>query len=133
MIFQEECKTFVEEQSIKKAKGRERLKASVVAYINYFVEYPGIFDLFYMTKPSGIGINSSALNVIATSLDNVCQDDWNYCMKEELILEQDIEKLKAQLRFIVVGMLLFYLNRRIPVSYTEFINQINIQINSLLT
>jgi AcrR family transcriptional regulator len=130
--FQKECKTFVAGQSSKKTKGTEKLKASVLAYIHYFVEYPGIFDLFYLAKPSGAGINSAALHLIATSLDDVCEEDWNYCIRENLIPAENIENLKSQLRFSVTGMLLFYMNRRYPETHAEFLLQVKKQVDTII-
>jgi AcrR family transcriptional regulator len=130
--FQEECHRFVKEQIKNKPKGIEKLKGSVLAYINYFLEYPGIFELFFLAKPSGTGINHSSLNVISNSLDQICEEDWNYCASHKIILPENVEMLKSQLRFSVIGMLLLYMNRRAPESYTEFIQQTKKVIDNIL-
>jgi AcrR family transcriptional regulator len=130
--FQEECKKFAEEQTQKSEKGISKLKNTVVAYIHYFVEYPGIFDLFYLTKAGSLVHKPSTLNTIGTSLDNVCEEEWQYCISQNLFSAEEAEKRKEQLRFLVAGMLLFFLNRRIPGTYDSFISQVNFQIEQIL-
>jgi AcrR family transcriptional regulator len=130
--FQQECKLFVSKQSKKNAPGLDRLKASVQAYIDYFVEYPGIFDLFYLTKVGDFGNKQTIINAISISLDDVCQADWNYCIKQNLISIEKAASIKPQLKLAVIGLLLLYLNRRIPDSYSEFMKQANDQIDFLI-
>jgi AcrR family transcriptional regulator len=126
--FQEECISFVVGQTKKKTKGIEKLKSSILAYINYFVEYPGIFDLFYITKIGDLGNKQTTIDLISKSLDDVCQQDWDYCITHNLVPIEKVENLKSQLRFSLVGILLFYINRRTPVDYAEFVNK---SINSI--
>lgn len=129
--FQEECRLFVAENTSKRTEGIDKLKATVLWYINYFIEYPGIFELFYLAKVSDFGHKQSTMNIIGNSLDKVCETEWNYCINQGLLKPNKAENLKSQLRFIVIGMLLLFMNRRTPDSYNDFINQINFQINNL--
>jgi AcrR family transcriptional regulator len=130
--FQKECESFVEEQTNTKPQGMERLKATVVSYVNYFVEYPGIFDLFYLAKVGDFGHKAATIDLINGSLDAVCEKEWNYCVGHGLVKVEEVERLKAQLRYTVIGMLLLYLNRRFPASYSEFMSQLAVQINVIL-
>lgn len=131
--FQEDCKLFVADQTKKVPKGLDKIKATVLAYINYFVEYPGIFDLFYLTKVGDFGNKQTTINVICNSLDNVCDSEWNYCISHNLLTIEKVESAKNQLRYTVIGLLLLYLNRQTPKSYSEFINHANVQIDYLLS
>ncbi len=130
--FQEECNQFVADQTRNKANGIDKLKASVLAYMYYFVEYPGIFDLFYLTRVGDFGNKQSTIDLIGKSLDQACEQEWEYCINQNLITNDKVDLLKSQLRYSVPGMLLLYLNRRIPESYSEFIDRSVIQINYLL-
>jgi len=130
--FQKECEAFVEEQTNAKPRGMERLKATVVSYVNYFVEYPGIFDLFYLAKVGDFGHKAATIDLINGSLDAVCEKEWNYCASHGLVKVEEVERLKAQLRYTVIGMLLLYLNRRFPAAYSEFMSQLAVQINAIL-
>ena len=130
--FQEECSKFVKKQTINVPEGKEKLKASVQSYINYFVEYPGIFDLYFLTKVGDFGNKTTITGVINTSLDKVCEEDWNYCMSHKLYKIKEVESLKAQLRYSVIGLLILFLNRMTPPDYSDFINQSKLIIDSLL-
>lgn len=119
--FQEECRQFINGQNIKQPEGIERLKASILAYMGYFAEYPGIFDLFYLTRGGDFGNKQSIIKVIHHSLDDVCSKEWDYCLKNQLFTEDQIDQMKAQLRYSVIGILSLYLNRMTPKTYPEFI------------
>ncbi|MBP1640618.1 MAG: hypothetical protein H6Q17_2201 [Bacteroidetes bacterium] len=130
--FQKECESFVAEQTKEKPQGIDRLKATVVSYVNYFLEYPGIFDLFYLAKVGDFGHKAATIDLINGSLDAVCEKEWNYCASHGLVKVEEVERIKAQLRYTVIGMLLLYLNRRFPSSYSEFMSQLTMQINAIL-
>ncbi len=130
--FQEECQSFVEEHTKKELKGIERLKSTVLAYMRYFIEYPGIFDLFYLVKMDGLGNKASTIQIINNSLENICANDWDYCLSHDIIQTAETEVLKTQLKYTVTGLLLFYLNRISPDSYPEFIENASNQINHVL-
>jgi AcrR family transcriptional regulator len=130
--FQQECKAFVTEHAKKSPRGKERLRASVLAYIHYFVEYPGIFELFYLAKVSDFGNKQTTIHVISNSLDNVCEAEWNYCLSHKLFKVEDVEMMKGQLKHLVVGLLLLYMNRMIPSTYPAFISQVNVHVDHLL-
>lgn len=130
--FLKECREFVEAKAKKKPSGIERLRASILAYIGYFVEYPGVFDLFFLERIGDLGHKQATLDIINTSFDKICEKEWNYVLSHGLFKAEKIEKLKAQLRFSVTGMLLLYLNRYTPQSYTKFVQLINEQLDFIL-
>ena len=110
----------------------ERISALAMAYINYFVEYPGIFELFYLTRVSDFGNKQPTIKVISTSLDSICNPSWEAVINTGFLKTEEAEMIKSQLRYTVVGLLLLYLNRRSPDSYKEFIRQAKTQISSVL-
>lgn len=127
--FQEECKEFVNSQTKGDTAGIEKLKATIIAYLKYFTEYPGIFDLFYLAKGGDFCNKQTIIEVINKSLDNVCADEWNFCLKHKVFKVENVEQLKAQLRYSVIGLLSLYLNRLSPKTYSEFINEANMLID----
>jgi len=131
--FQQECKEFVDDQTKKTARGKDKLKAMTMAYINYFVEYPGIFELFYLEKVGDLGHRQTTIDLISNSLDSICESEWEYCIEKKLMDIKEAELLKAQLRYMVVGSLLLYLNRMTPASYSDFIDQSKSQIDKILS
>jgi AcrR family transcriptional regulator len=130
--FQKECADFVENQAKKTPKGMERIKKKTLAYMNYFTEYPGIFDLYFLAKVGDFGNKQTIINLISNSLDDVCEADWNYCLSRGLVSVECVEVLKSQLKYTTVGLLVLYLNRRSPDSYSEFMHQATLQIELVL-
>lgn len=131
--FQEECREFVDDKTKTVSSGKEKLKAMTMAYINYFVEYPGIFELFYLEKVGDLGHKQTTIDLICNSLDRICESEWDYCIKKKLVDLKDAEIIKSQLRYMVVGSLLLYLNRMTPASYTDFIDQSKSQTDKILS
>ncbi len=130
--FFEECLQSVKDKTKKSERGIAGLKASAKAYSDYFIQYPGVFDLFFIEKMAETSNKKSAVDTINLSLDKVCEDEWNYCISQGIIKAEDAEKMKEQMRYAVYGLLLLYLNRRIPASYTAFINLLNSQLDAIL-
>lgn len=130
--FQTECASMVERETKKVAPGKERIKATVLAYVGYFTEYPGIFELFFVEKMGNIGNKQATAELIYTFLDRLCEPHWEYCVAENLYDQREVEIKKRQLRFSVMGMLLFYQNRLQPDNYKDFIAQLNEQVREII-
>ncbi|WP_157309822.1 TetR/AcrR family transcriptional regulator [Chitinophaga tropicalis] len=126
--FYEECRQQVTDQTKKKERGLKRLKAMVRAYADFFVQYPGIFELFFLERMG----NFKESDVINLSLDRICEEEWNYCAAKGIIRAEEIEGMKARTRYTIFGLLLMYLNRRAPSSYTEFLHLFNAQLDTIL-
>ncbi len=130
--FYEECKSQVLQSVQRKEKGIRRLKASVRAYADFFIQYPGIFELFFIEKIGNATNKKQVLALIRHSLDNVCEEDWHYCMSQGLLPADSIGLMKSQLRHTVLGLLLLYLHRDVPASYADFVSQLNIAVNAIV-
>jgi AcrR family transcriptional regulator len=126
--FQQECSVFITEKVGNVSPGLEKLRAISKAYVEYFVEYPGIFELFYIEKMSAYGNSTETAELIYTFLDLLCENDWNIYQKSLNLNDDFIGKLKDQLRFTLIGLLLFYLNRNYPDNYSEFITRMEKQL-----
>lgn len=129
--FYEECKSQVHQSAKKKEKGIKKLKATIRAYADFFIQYPGIFELFF-TEKAGSAPKKEITLLIGHSLDNICEEDWQYCMSQGLLPADRIVLMKHQLRYAVLGLLLLYLSRGIPASYADFVNQFNTQVNAII-
>ncbi len=130
--FQAECAEFVGNCTQGKAAGPEKLKATVMAYMGYFVEYPGVFDLFFLAKVGEFGHKKTTLDLIGQSLDEVCAAEWEYCMQQGCVTSKERLLLQDELRIAVLGLMLFYINRRIPSEYSAFIQQAEQQVSRIL-
>ena len=130
--FQEECRLYIESEVKNFSKGKDKLKAKTKAFMKYFVQYPGIFELFYIERFNDIANKTTSIEMICTFLDCLTDDDWNYCVSTKMLSTENAGNLKEELRFVTAGMLLFYLNRRFPASYKDFINMTGTKLNSIL-
>jgi AcrR family transcriptional regulator len=129
--FQLECEAFVKARTKKSKPGKEKLKAITSAYVDYFIEYPGTFELCFLERIRGIDTRKELTELIYKFLDKLCEDQWNICIKEGMDPVKT-EQLKQQLRFTVTGLLLFYENRRQPDNYQDFITLVNKMIDDIL-
>ncbi|MEI7661491.1 MAG: TetR/AcrR family transcriptional regulator [Bacteroidota bacterium] len=123
--FQSECEAFVKAGSRKAAPGREKIRAITSAYIDYFIEYPGTFELCFLERIRGIADRKELTELIYTFLDRLCEEQWNILTREDAIDQARVEQMRRQLRFAVMGLLLFYENRGQPGNYDDFITLAN--------
>jgi AcrR family transcriptional regulator len=130
--FQDECEEIVRNETNKSARGRDKIKAIIKSYMKFFVQYPGIFELFFLEKISDIGSKQPTVELIWTFLDRLCSDEWNYCITQEAVTKDEAQLVKTEINYVVTGILLFYNNRIYPNSYQKFRELSDIQINRIL-
>jgi AcrR family transcriptional regulator len=130
--FQEECSAEIIKKVKKTPPGFERIKAITKAYIGYFVQYPSVFNLFFIEKIGDVGQKQPTAELIFSFLDRLCADDWDYCIKNQNADENEIAILKQELNYATCGMLLFYMHRMQPAGYKEFMGTIDVLINSIM-
>jgi AcrR family transcriptional regulator len=131
--FQVECEQSVKLETISSKRGLIKIKSITKSYIKYFVQYPGIFELFFLEKINDLGQKKPTVNLVYTLLDRLCEEEWDYCLKENIYSKKEIGIKKELLRNTIVGALLFYLNRQIPSSYSDFVLLTNRQIDLIIT
>jgi AcrR family transcriptional regulator len=131
--FQAECEEQIKTDIKGSQHGIIRIKKIVSSFMKYFVQYPGIFELFYIEKTSDLGQKHPTTNMIYTFLDKLCEEEWNYCIENNICSPQDSEIKKETLRNLIVGILLFYLHRYNPKNYNDFLKLSERQINNILS
>lgn len=131
--FQNECEEYVKELVAQTPEGKNKLKASILAYARYFAEYPSVFELFYVVRVGDFGNKQNIIDIINQSLDLVCNEDWEYCIREGLLTSTEADIKKRLIRNAVSGALLHYINRREPAEYELFMNSIRNCNDTLLT
>ena len=132
VYFQEECETFVLSESAKNKPGIEKIRAIAKAYVKYFIQYPGTFELFFLEKTNDVANKQPTLKLISNFLDRLSNNDWEYCITTKVMTAEAAKVKKNTLHFTLVGMLLLYSNRRQPETYKEFSEEVGNQINSIL-
>jgi AcrR family transcriptional regulator len=126
--FQDEIEASISEKTTGIVPGKERLKIISMGYLNYFLEYPGIFELFYLERMSDISSNDEATKLIVSFLDRLGDEDWKIIESDGAIRELK----KSRLNYTITGLLLFYMNRREPSSYQEFTDRAKAQLEFLI-
>jgi AcrR family transcriptional regulator len=131
--FQIECEQSVKLETIGSKRGIPKIKSITKSYVKYFVQYPGIFELFFLERINDLGQKKPTVNLVYTLLDSLCEEEWDYCLKKNIYSKKEIELKKELLRNAIVGILLFYINRHIPSSYSDFMLLTNRQIDLIIT
>ncbi|MFV0469746.1 MAG: TetR/AcrR family transcriptional regulator [Dysgonomonas sp.] len=127
-----ECEHFVKTQTKKEAHGKEKIKSIVTAYAQFFLKSRGIFDLFFLEPMGDAAHQKETGSQIATFLDQLCAEEWEYSEKLEIINVAKTENMRMQIRFATMGMLLFHVNRNTPEDATDFDTMFDWQLNKIL-
>lgn len=130
--FQEECEVFVKTEIENLPSGIEKLKGISKAYVKYFIQYPGTFELFFLERTNDLANKQPTLKMIASFLDKLTSAEWEYCISEKIIELAEASAKRKTLNFALLGMLLLYINRRQPETYKEFSEELENQLNSIL-
>ncbi len=130
--FMSECEAFADEQTDQQTPGSMHLRGRIRAMIQYFTQYPGIFELFYLERMNDIGARQPTAEMIYLFTDRIIQSDLEYMISSGEISAHDAEMLKISLRNGVAGMLLFYNNRLQPDDYGKFTEIAEKQLTHLL-
>lgn len=133
--FTTECETFVNEETIQLPAGKERLKARVQAYVDYFIQYPGIFELIFLESMRNLGNKEVIAQHIYTFMDHLCQADLDVLKAEGKLNDIEAANMLAILKNATTGLLLFYNNRMQPSNYKTFmeisLKQIDTMVKSI--
>jgi AcrR family transcriptional regulator len=120
--FMNECETFCCEQSALAEPGRERLGAKMMAYIGYFTQYPGIFELFYTERMNDLGARQPTARMIYEFTDRIGNEDIIYLLENKDVTPEQAALLRLNLRNSIAGLLLLYNNRQQPTDHREFLD-----------
>ena len=131
--FQEECRVSVERETINIKHGLPKIRAITKSYVKYFIQYPGIFELFFIESVNDLGRKDLTINSIYSLLDNLCEEDWIFCLKEQIYSKKEVEIKKELLRNTIAGILLYYINRHTPNNYSDFVQLTNRQIDLIIS
>ncbi len=131
--FQAECTAYVQEETKDIVRGDDLLKGCSIAFMKYFIQYPGIFELFYLEKMNAIGGQKDIAVSIHGFHDRLCEEGWKRWVDENKSGRQEVERMQARLKYAVTGMLLFYLNRRQPENWEEMHSRMHAVVEDCLS
>lgn len=130
--FAEECRAYVVNRAKEEERGTPKIKKIVKAYVEYMVQYPGVFDLFYIEKIAVDGTSVAASDKIVNFLDELCEEEIEYCVAQGTFrASEGIEKMSS-IRNSITGVLVLYMNRQYPKSYYDFVVSVNRQLDNIL-
>jgi len=130
--FQTEAEAFVNERTKEVQPGKESIKATATAFLDYFVQYPGIFELFYLERMSDLSGKQPIAGLIYSFLDRLTEADWEILIEQKIYSKQEAEVRTGVLRSAVTGLLVMYLNRLHPGTYPEFRSEVEQEIAFIL-
>ena len=130
--FQQEAEGIIKEKTRNTPRGKEKIREIVKAYIGYFTQYPGIFELFFLEKMSSISGKQPTAALIFTFLDRLTGEEWKYCVEQDIYSEKKALIRMKEMNYVVTGMLLMYMNRLHPESYELFLKDVDSQIGFVL-
>ncbi|HAK46421.1 MAG TPA: hypothetical protein DCO79_10955 [Spirochaeta sp.] len=111
---------------------KDKIRGGITAWVNYFVQYPGIFELFFLERIGEVGNRSDIADLIYNSIVPACSDGLEQWVSEgRLSEEQAVGKLNT-LRFQITGLMLYYSNRKNPADYSKLMQLLNRQIDQIL-
>ena len=130
--FLEEASQFINQEIDSVPNGLNRIKAISKAYIKYFIQYPGIFELFFIERTYDLSRKRNTIDLIIPFFDELCNLDWDYYLQKKQINIDVYSTKRKTLNFTILGLLLLYLHRGYPSEYTEFLSEVDQQIDQIL-
>lgn len=130
--FQLECQAYIEEKTKEVEKGEEKIKAIIKSYADYFIEYPSVFELFFVEKLPPSNNNLKISELLASFLDKLCLEEFEYCININQYKVKETEEMMKELNAVSLGMLVFYINRHSPSSHSDFDTNLNLQVNRIM-
>jgi len=131
--FQEEGLVFIEKETAKSESGIQNILDISLAFGKFFVEYPGIFELFYLEKMSPAGPNSNSANMVYEFYKTAIWPAWQKLIELKIFTKGEVEFKIRQANFLITGILLFYLNRNIPAAWNEYEKTIREQMQGVIS
>ncbi len=130
--FAAECEEYINSKNDQSTRGLPNIEAKVKAYTEYMVQYPGIFELFFIEKISASDKSVERIEPAVSLIEKVCQPDVEHCIEQGQMSVEEAIVLMLNLRNNINGGLLLYMNRQYPKSYTSFMSNMDKVVGSLL-
>jgi len=123
--FMAECREFVAREVPGAVPGEKALIAISNSYAKFFVQYPGIFDLFFQKKASRISTAKSNLNAIDAFFDSLVEQAWKAVAAHKKGTHKALSQAREFHKLALHGILMRYLNNRTNCDYKTLINQVS--------
>lgn len=130
--FCSECRDFVLSEAHSAESGRERIKAVCRAFAKFFLQNPGIFELVFIYKIRDQFMPTEPAHRISSLLAELITPEFQAITKIDGTNDLAADKIQIQLLCGITGMLLLFLNRRFPGSFSEFVAGLDDFLDRLL-
>lgn len=130
--FYQECFDFVNNDSDNNAQGLDVIEHKAMSYIKYFINYPSVFELFFIERVLNFGNKEETIKLITNSLTSMSKQNWDNLLTNNILDTNTINKKQVKLQLLVTGLLIHYINRRDPAQYSEFMSIATEQIHDIL-
>jgi len=126
--FSAEIDAFVREQVDGREASPETLKAAYKSTIQYFIQYPGIFELFFLERGINVSRREEAMTLISSLLKRQTGALWDRCVESGCFTAEGARTRSVNLNYAILGLLLLYMNRRHPQDYGTFMELVDAQL-----
>jgi AcrR family transcriptional regulator len=123
--FMDECREFVTKEVPGTVSGEKALIAISNGYAKFFIQYPGIFDLFFQEKANKISTAKSNVNALDAFFNSLVEKQWKVIMNQKDGTKKAFSQAQEFHKSALHGILLFYLNNRTSCDYKAFMNQVH--------
>lgn len=124
--FIDECKDYVLNSHYKEDDIKAEIKFKTKKYIEYFVQYIGIYQLLFITSKGAIGSFQSFSKSVVEMNKDIFGENF------KTLFGENSDNLLNMYINLLAGNLLMYINRQQPEDYIEFRDSLEFQIDSFL-
>lgn len=123
--FQEDCAEYITEK-IEKSNSKEPKTHQILkAYVEYLVQSPSLYNLFYTTEIGNQTVNHSTI----LFPEQLCDVELKRYLDSNTYNSTQVEEIKQRIRVVIPGILLVYIGKEFPKDYKEFIRMMNQHIS----
>ena len=123
--FLDECRRSIEEAPASK---RNSLAGVTRLYASFMIQYPGIFSLLFLQKPSDLSTKPSDLEKIDSFFATLTEPYWKEITealrKDRNLSDSQLAAAKLAHENAGTGLLTCYINRRKNVPYRTFMTML---------
>ncbi|RYJ40198.1 TetR family transcriptional regulator [Flavobacterium anhuiense] len=130
--FQQECQEYVEDKTKDTERGEKKIIATAISYAEYFVQYPSVFEIFFIEKLPNSAENARISELIFSFLEKLCQEEFQYCIDQKSFTAEEVKEIVKELNCLITGVLLLYLNRNYPSDYGDFAKNLKLQVEKTM-
>ncbi len=131
--FITEIRDYVSSNVNSELSGIDGIIARTVAYSNYFVQYIGIYDLLFLEKMPEFAFTQGLSDEICNLIIEITKEDWIQLKWEYNWTDEQLVEMQERFKYYLAGMLLYYLNRRIPTGYQDFMTNMKKNIRIIIS